>query len=427
MSIADRWIVGSPFAELATLRPIRTRREASWDRSGANRDFIVIEPGKSDTLLDTTGPGCIHRFYVAPWIRHPHQLREVVLRMYWDDETEPSVEVPLGDFFGIAQCKVRCFTSLMLCVNPGGVVAVPGFNAYFPMPFAHRARILAVNESERPMQLWHHTEYELHETPPPPDIAYFHAQWQRENPTVAEEQPEDPWFKGYNLTGAANYVLLDAEGQGNYIGHILQIDNITGGWWGEGDDMIFIDDDTWPPSYHGTGHEEIHGAGACTNTEYAGPYTGFHLVSNLDWSGKKGMYRFFVEQPVRFQKRIRVTVEHGHNNDLANDYVSVAYWYQREPHRPFAALPSTAERRPIALAGLDEAVQATSAVEEDLWRKIPRNLRSSPEVFRAFLHLQDARQAINDEKYEQSHLSAAQAREILEPLLPDSQAIGGGE
>jgi hypothetical protein len=306
----------------------------------------------------------------------------------------------------------------MLCINPGGVVNVPGFNAYFPMPFARRARIAVENQGEKPMlRLWFHIEYESHRTPPPSEIAYFHAQWRRENPTVAEPQPEDPWTKGYNLTGEANYVLLDAEGQGNYVGHILQIDNIAGGWWGEGDDMIFIDDDTWPPSYHGTGHEEIFGAGACTNTEYAGPYTSFHLVSNEDWSGKNGMYRFFVEQPVRFTKRIRVTVEHGHNNDLANDYVSVAYWYQTEPHKQFPTLPAVGERKPRALPGLEEAVQKANDIGERMWRSLPRDLRASPEAFRAFSLMQRARQAINDEHYGLCQESLAQAQAILEKLV----------
>jgi hypothetical protein len=130
----------------------------------------------------------------------------------------------------------------------------------------------------------------------------------------------------------------------------LGVDNVAGSWWGEGDDMIFIDGETWPPSFHGTGTEEIFGGGACPSVEYSGPYTGFHLVENRDgeqWYGKNAMYRFFVHDPIRFQKSIRVTIEHGHANDMANDYSSVAYWYQKEPHAPFPPLPSSAERRPI--------------------------------------------------------------------------------
>jgi hypothetical protein len=159
-------------------------------------------------------------------------------------------------------------------------------------------------------------------------------------------QPPGRWV-GQNIGGDENYVILEAEGKGNYIGCLLNVDNVAGGWWGEGDDMIFIDGEKWPPSIHGTGTEEIFGGGACPNREYAGLYTGFHRISSPDWSGKNGMYRFFVTDPVRFQKSIRVTIEHGHNNNLANDYSSVAYWYQTEPHRPFPPLLPVEERIPI--------------------------------------------------------------------------------
>jgi len=111
--------------------------------------------------------------------------------------------------------------------------------------------------------------------------------------------------------------------------------------------MIFIDGEKWPPSFHGTGTEEIFGGGACPNVEYSGPYTGFHLISHSDWSGKNSMYRFFVSDPVRFEKSIRVTIEHGHANNLANDYSSVAYWYQTEPHKEFTPLLSAEERVPL--------------------------------------------------------------------------------
>jgi hypothetical protein len=111
--------------------------------------------------------------------------------------------------------------------------------------------------------------------------------------------------------------------------------------------MVFIDAERWPPSIHGTGTEEIFGGGACPNREYSGPYSGFHLISRPDWSGKNGMYRFFVTDPVRFRKSIRVTIEHGHNNDLANDYSSVAYWYQAEPHKPFPQLAPVQARIPL--------------------------------------------------------------------------------
>jgi len=110
--------------------------------------------------------------------------------------------------------------------------------------------------------------------------------------------------------------------------------------------MIFIDGESWPPSYHGTGSEEIFGGGACPTDEYAGPYTGFHLIGNLDYSGKVSMYRFYVNDPVRFHKSIRMTIEHGHANNVSNDYSSTAFWYQTEPHKAFRPLPPAEQRRP---------------------------------------------------------------------------------
>ena len=110
--------------------------------------------------------------------------------------------------------------------------------------------------------------------------------------------------------------------------------------------MIFIDGEGWPPSFHGTGSEEIFGGGACPTAEYAGPYTGFHLIGNLDYSGKISMYRFYVNDPVRFRKSIRMTIEHGHANNFGNDYSSTAFWYQAEPHKPFGTLPAALARRP---------------------------------------------------------------------------------
>ena len=131
------------------------------------------------------------------------------------------------------------------------------------------------------------------------------------------------------------------------VGLYLTCHNLAGGWWGEGDDMIFIDGEKWPPSYHGTGTEEIFGGGACPNLEYAGPYTGFlsiHEQGKATWRGQNSMYRWFVHDPIRFRRSLRWTIEHGHANNFENDYSSVAYWYQTEPHKPFPALP--AERLP---------------------------------------------------------------------------------
>jgi hypothetical protein len=331
---------------MVEIKRTTTKRISSWDRTGANRDFISIPLEDTVVLADIRGAGCINHFYVSPEvISDRHHLRKLLLRMFWDGEKNPSVEVPLGDFFGLGHCRTRLYTSLLVCVNQGA--STTGFNSYFPMPFSDGAKIELLNEGEEDLPaFWYHIEYEEYKSLNG-DVGRFHAQWRRENPCNAINIPADtPLFSVSNLTGENNYVILEAEGKGQYVGLFLNVDNVVGGWWGEGDDMIFVDGENWPPSYHGTGTEEVFGGGACPNKEYAGPYTGFHLISNLDWSGKNSMYRFYVTDPVRFKKSIKVTIEHGHANNLANDYSSTAFWYQTEPHKPFPRMLPVRERVP---------------------------------------------------------------------------------
>jgi hypothetical protein len=235
------------------------------------------------------------------------------------------------------------------------------------MPFARRARITITNEQEEPIRaLWYHVNLDTFGSLDP-GLGRFHAQWRRENLTEPSLQPEGRW-QGANLTGRDNYVILEAEGQGNFAGLVFGVDNVQGGWWGEGDDMIFVDGQAWPPAIHGTGTEEVFGGGACPNEEYAGPYHGFHLISDEHWSGKTGAYRFYVHDPIRFQKSIRVTLEHGHNNDYRNDYSSVAFWYQSEPHKPFPPLAPVEARLPRRPPVADEL----AARERDLSARLAR-------------------------------------------------------
>jgi len=225
------------------------------------------------------------------------------------------------------------------------VLGVTPDEAYcrFPMPFENGAVLRFVNGSgqrverllvrlaiERPARL-------------PPDWARFHATW-------TEQKAYGPEFanaRRYGKQQTPVHVALERDtGPGKYVGLLLHVGWPYSSWWGEGDWLIWTDEDGWPPSYHGTGSEEIFGGGACPNVEYAGPYTGFHLVSSKDFAGKQSMYRFHVTDPVRFRKSIRVTLEHGHANDLGNDYSSTAFWYQAEPHGKFPRLLKWKDRLP---------------------------------------------------------------------------------
>jgi hypothetical protein len=189
----------------------------------------------------------------------------------------------------------------------------------------------------------------------------FHAQWRRENPTdgwsddsrrFAEDQAyRNEVFATANTTGEGNYVILEARGRGHYVGCNLNIDCFARGaddWYGEGDDMIFVDGDT-SPTLHGTGTEDYFGTAWSPQREFCAPYHGLPLTSGMPewpWAGKHSMYRFHIEDPVHFRESIRVTIEHGHANHLSHDYSSTAYWYQTEPHAPFPSLPHVAERLP---------------------------------------------------------------------------------
>ena len=349
-----------PLAALFTATGARSRRASSWDRTGGNMDFLVVLPGESAVLLEADGPGCVTHVYCALAFPELTDYRDAVLRCWWDGESTPSVEVPLGDFFTLAHARVRAVRTALTAVNPG-FGSSHGLHAYFPMPFATHARITLEHRGERALggalpAFWYHIDYETYDRPLPPDMLRFHAQWRQERSTVpVGPHPNRQLHGGINLDGAENYVALDATGAGQMVGLVLEIDNIAGGWYGEGDDMVFVDGVEWPPAIHGTGTEEIFGGGACPTQEFAGPYHGFHLIESPDWSGLVGAYRWFVQDPIRFTRSLHWTVEHGHANNFGNDYASLAYWYQGEPHAPFPPLPGRDALRPSLPVVYDEA------------------------------------------------------------------------
>lgn len=350
MNDAFNIVVGSPLSGLPLLRNYTSRRVSSWDRTGGNDDRLHIHPGQEAVLADIQGAGCIKHIWVTIACDEPDFLRKVVLQMWWDDEASPSVKVPVGDFFGIGHAQTRNFTALPLQMSPE---AGKGFNCWFPMPFGRSARITAVSEcSEKEVLFYYYIDYHQYDQLPD-GLAYFHAQWRRQNPAdgIADEglTNEAYQFGGENLTGAGNYVILEAEGQGHYVGCNLNYHNLRmteeWNWYGEGDDMIFIDGEAFPPSLHGTGTEDYFNTSWCPTEVYSAPYHGITMPGGRNWSGKISLYRFHIEDPVCFQHSVRVTIEHGHNNHRSDDISSTAYWYQREPHRPFELLP-VGERLP---------------------------------------------------------------------------------
>jgi hypothetical protein len=342
-------------AGLARLVNASSLRASSYDRGGGNDDRLHVAAGEQAELAEISGAGRITHIWMTIAAEDPFILRRLVLRAWWDGEPQPSVEVPVGDFFGMGHALTKSFWSLPLQMAPEDG---RGFSCYFPMPFESAARWTIENESDGEALVYYYIDYELYDDPAEVDgLGRFHAQWRRENPTtgvsdegwdnrdwlVGGEEPSDP---------AENYVILEAAGRGHFAGCHLDIENLRDvgedvfNWYGEGDDMFFIDGESWPPALHGTGTEDYFGCAWCPTQEYSGPYHGIILPGGPNWSGKISLYRYHIEDPVRFRESIRVTIEHGHANRRGDDVSSTAYWYQTEPHLPFPALLPVDERLP---------------------------------------------------------------------------------
>jgi hypothetical protein len=304
----------------------RSRRVSSFDRSGGNRDSIVIEPGKTAVLAEIEGPAAIHHIWTTI-AAEPFYGRKIVLSIYWDGEKSPSVEAPIGDFFGVGHGLNRDLASLPITCSSEGRAR----NCYWYMPFRRSCRITARNEGTRAVDAFYYY-IDYRELPDlPADTPTFHAQYRQEFP------PD----------GRRNYLLLAAEGAGHYVGCNLSVLQRAMGWWGEGDDMIRVDGES-KPSLHGTGSEDYF-SDAWGMREGRSLFYGCPIQEEDFQAGSKAtVYRFHVPDPVPFKRSVEVTIEHGHGNDRGDLLSSVAYWYQTEPHRAFPSFPPVAERLPFA-------------------------------------------------------------------------------
>jgi len=320
--------------ELGQKQDFRSRRVSSYDRSGGNRDSIVIEAGKTAVLAEIEGPGAIHHIWTTI-AAEAFYGRKIVLRIYWDGERSPSVEAPIGDFFGVGHGLNRNFASLPITCSSEGRAR----NCYWYMPFRRSCRITAENQGTRPVDaFYYYVDYrELPDLPA--DAAYFHAQYRQEFPPG----------------GKRDYLLLAAEGAGHYVGCNMSVLQRAMGWWGEGDDRIKVDGEA-KPSLHGTGSEDYF-SDAWGMRESQSLYYGCPLQEEDFQAGSKAtVYRFHIPDPVPFQRSIEVTIEHGHANDRADFLSSVAYWYQAEPHKAFPRLAPVRDRLPFAFEPPDAFV-----------------------------------------------------------------------
>ena len=326
------------------------------------RPCISLKQGEKVEIANIDGPAVIQSIWMTVTDKTEkgyYVLRDLVLRMYWDDETEPSVEVPIGDFFcnGFgARCRVN---SLPIVVNPTG-----GMNCYFPMPFRKNARISIENQHQGDVNgFFYQINYCLLESIPE-EAGYFHAQWRRENITTEKQ----------------DYTILDnIKGRGHYVGTYLAWASLERFWWGEGEMKYYIDGDSQFPTICGTGVEDYFGGAWCfyeskddiiEEQTYSTPFLGYPYFSeknkthlSFDGTGmekfdnifdlmpKHGLYRWHIMDPIIFEEDLKVTIQQiGHNMkelfERTDDISSVAYWYQLEPHTVFPMLIDARKRWP---------------------------------------------------------------------------------
>ncbi len=323
------------------------KRASSYDRSGANADYREIAAGETLTLLDDSGPALISHVWITIDAEDPNHLKALVLRMYWDGEAAPSVEAPVGDFFGLGLGDYFLYESYPLAVG-----ADKALNSFFPMPFQKRGRITVTNEGSQTVKYFYYNiDYRTYSQALPPELLYFHAQYRQANPakgwTTQWKRNEDPLTENAkNPNGEANYIWMEATGRGHFVGVTMSVLQNQDDWWGEGDDMFFIDGET-RASINGTGSEDYF-LGAWDFGTHAFSYGLFGApVKGTNRAGARwSVYRFHLDSPIPFSKSLRATIEHGHANHRSDDYFSVAYWYQTEPHGAFPALPPLPERLP---------------------------------------------------------------------------------
>lgn len=294
--------------------------------------FIIIKPKQTVTIAEIDGEGAIQHIWMTPtgvW-------RFSIIRIYWDDETEPSVECPVGDFFGMGWGEYAPINSLAVCVNPGSA-----FNCYWQMPFRKKCKITMENINDQdPMRLYYQVDYTL--TDVPDDAAYFHAQ-----------------FRRTKVNTTSDYTIVDGiKGRGQYVGLYLAWQVNNNGWWGEGEIKFFMDGDTKFPTICGTGAEDYFCGSYNFDrngkyVEFSTPYAGLPQVIRPDGTYRSqerfGLYRWHILDPVRFEKDLKVTIQDlgwrhgGRYLPQQSDIASTCFWYQAEPHAKFPKLPSWTE------------------------------------------------------------------------------------
>lgn len=309
---------------LPTLKPSKLIEVSSHDSSGKNNDRLYILPGKTATILNASGPGIITRIWFSIDSRDPFFLRRILIRMYWDEEANPSVEVPLGDFFGCG-FEYKPYSTPYLGMTGGG------YTCFFPMPFERSAKIDIVNETGMEIRgFYYQINYQKMEDPISLDVAYFHTYWHRDVKTDYD----------------SNYTILNTYGKGHIVGVNMNIQSYDGTFsFLDGTERVFVDGEK-RPSMFGTATEDYFSSGWNFNRgEYAGTYNG--LILKNDSLSRIAAYRFHITDAIPFKKSINFSFEHGKGNRDVADYSSTVYWYQMEPHQKFPTIAKAGQRIPL--------------------------------------------------------------------------------
>ena len=358
--------ISSDLNNIFIKRPYKRNRVSSYAKDGSNADFVVISPNENKVVASINGPAVINHFWCTMGNvkkgdksgacgHEKYNARKVILRVYWDDEENPSIEVPIGDFFGMGHGITRNFTSAAVEMS---ALNGHGFNCWLPMPFKSSARFEIENNCINDLRYYFYIDYEEVDKLPENSL-YLHACWNRVFPSIGKDennyQSHTEWIFGnkddLNIDGKNNYVILDAMGSGQYVGCNLNIANCNTSncwdWYGEGDDMIFIDGEPWPPKLHGTGLEDYFNCAWSPTETYTSLYHGVICDDKSNFKGKHTYYRYHIKDPIAFNESIKVTIETGHNNNRSDDYSSTAYFYQSEPHQEYPKMLEVAKRMPL--------------------------------------------------------------------------------
>jgi hypothetical protein len=334
--------------EYALAQDYQSLKQSSFDRTGGNSDRWPVAAGETKEVFNAAGPGIISHIWftiAAPGVYH---LKEIVLRIYWDGNPKPSVEVPVGDFFGLNLGQYNVYQSAFLNCS-----SVKALNCYFAMPFRKSARITVTNEGDQNVgSFYSNIDYQVVRSLPARCL-YFHAQYRQATPNTAVHYPDN---KEINLNGEKNYVFMETRGKGHLMGVTLGVLQNAERWMGEGDEMAFVDDSS-KPVITGTGSEDYFcGAwdfgGRDNSVPFAHLYNGAHLIANPERTGGRYcLYRWHADNPITFKSYLKHTIEHGHANDRADCFYSTAYWYQSEPYTDFPVLPVVGTRTPAMVLG----------------------------------------------------------------------------